>query len=424
MNEFRDIKFFSQLAASQFSTPFYLIDLDQIKSSFLEFETAWKSKFKHFKIAYSYKSNALKAITQQFRLLGSCAEIVSGTELEWALDDGFESNQIFFDGPLKKLEELDLALKYGVNIQLDSLEELNQLIFLFKERKKTTKISIRLSTDYKQSKKSRFGFTYEEAIKALQRLRLDGLQLSGLHIHLGSNLTYPHLFYRTLLEYLEIIKSLLSQNKERISLDVGGGFPAKSVNKQMEPVPLQKFIQCIENFFIDNSIDFDQINLITEPGRCLVEDFGYLVTSISNKKQREDHHLLIVDAGIHLTRSLATWYHPIKIFKQNASSKLANPHSYHVFGSNCFESDVFINQFESDENLEMGDLMIVGSSGGYDICSANAWTRPLPQILGILNDKLCILRTNQTSQDVRIRQKSFIELEQQTISRLADPCIV
>ncbi len=411
-----DVKFFSELAISQFDTPFYLIDLDQIRSSFLQFESAWKSKFSHFKVAYSYKSNALKAITQQFRLLGSCAEVVSGTELEWALEDGFEANQIFFDGPLKKLEELDLALQHGVNIQLDSLEELNQLFFLSKKYRKFTKISIRLSIDYRSSKKSRFGFTFEEATQAVQRLNQEGGDLSGLHIHLGSNLTEPHLFYHTLCEYADIFKRLLSQKDKRIWLDIGGGFPARSVNKQIEPVPLEDFIQHVSHFFKENSIDLNQVELITEPGRCLVEDYGYLITSICNKKQREDHHLLVVDAGIHLTRSLSTWHHPIKIFKQNSFSKLNHPCSYQVFGSNCFESDVFVNHFESNEDFGIGDLIVVGSSGGYDICSANAWTRPLPQILGIMDGKLCVLRASQTSQDVRRWQKNFEELKHQGIA--------
>jgi diaminopimelate decarboxylase len=411
-----DLKFFSELAAGLISTPFYLIDLDQIKSSFVQFECAWKSKFNRFKIAYSYKSNALKAITQQFCLMGSCAEVVSQAELEWALEDGFKASQIFFDGPLKKLEELEFALQQGVNIQLDSLEELNQLLFLFNKTQKSTQISIRLAANYRSSKKSRFGFNLEDAFQAIRRLEQVGHCLSGLHIHLGSNLTEPHLFYHTLSEYADVFKLLLSNKEKRIWLDIGGGFPAKSVNKQMVPIPLEDFAQQVLQFFTENVIDFEQVELITEPGRCLVEDHGYLITSVCNKKKREDHQLLIVDGGIHLIRSLSSWHHPIKVFKQNSSLKLNHPQPYQIFGSNCFESDIFVNQFEIDEDLGIGDLVAVGSAGGYDICSANAWTRPLPAILGILDGKLCMLRASQTNQDVRKWQNDFKELKHQRMA--------
>lgn len=414
------LKRFCQSAAKEEGTPFYLIDLDRIKSAFLDFQDTCKNSFKHFRLAYSYKSNALKAITQQFLALGSSAEVVSETELDWAFEDGFKPENIFFDGPLKTKENLLLAIQRQVNIQLDSLEEVKNLIKIFESEKISTKVSLRLAANYRVESKSRFGFTYEEAQQAIHLFKCANIKLSGLHFHLGSNLDEPLLFTQILEEYKDIFYLVLKENQDRIWLDIGGGFPAKSIGKDKQPVPVKSFIMRVADFIRQCEIDFDRIELIAEPGRCLVEDYGYLLTSVSSKKKRGENNLLIVDAGIHLLKSINTWYHPISILTEDNRKLNEDCLSYSIYGCNCFENDVFSKSFSSLIELDVGDLIVMGSAGGYDIYSANAWTRPSPPILGILEDTICPLRLRQTSKHVRCLQTNLEEISNKIKYRLVN----
>lgn len=406
------IKDFIYLAlAAEAYTPFYLLDLDQIKLSLSSFIQEWQKQFRNFRVAYSYKSNSLKAITQTFAKMNISAEIVSGSELQWALEDGFEAENIFFDGPLKTREELELANEHGVNIQIDSLDELNELLSITKSKKLNSKISLRLSAYYRSVTRSRFGLLKEEAIQAYHLLERNRIPLAGIHIHLGSNLTDSSLAAQELNYYKELILFFLNSLNSPIWLDIGGGFPAKSVSKVNQPEPLSSFIKNIESFFHCHQLHAKNIELIAEPGRCLVEDHGYLVTSVHARKQRNERHLLIVDGGIHLVKSVGSWHHPIVALSQFPHDFQQKFH-YDIYGSNCFESDLFIKDYEADCEINKGDFIVIGSAGGYDIPSANAWIRPLPAIYGILNNEIILIRHPQSTYDVRIAQLNLSELNE------------
>jgi diaminopimelate decarboxylase len=377
------------------STPFYLIDLDRIERAIYEFYSVWKKEFPHVRLAYSYKSNSLEAITRLVRQQGHCAEVVSGTELLWALQDGFLPEQIFFDGPVKKREELELALSHGVNIQVDSLDELDLLIALCPDRKPACKISLRLTGEGKQGGKSRFGLLEKEFIQAIEKLRKVHLIPSGLHMHLGSNLNDPQIYAQGLEQAANQIHLLRKLSLQPIWLDVGGGYPSQSVGKDKQPVPVSAFAQVIKEFFLREKIDLNSITLINEPGRCLVEDYGYLVSSICVRKERNGKQQLIADGGLHLVRSLPSWYHPIILVPHSQGSRSI---FYDVYGANCFESDLLAKDLASHDEVGPGDLLIIGSSGGYDIPNAHVWTRPLPLIYGSKSGEVqTIDRRSQTS---------------------------
>lgn len=403
----RIIKFLNS-ACNQGSTPFYLIDLDQIINSLNSFIQEWEKKFKHFRVAYSYKSNSLKAITQGFAKQGISAEVVSGCELKWALEDGFKPQDIFFDGPLKTKQELEFAVQNHVNIQVDSLDELKILIAVYDYMNIRPHISLRLSTTYRNTKKSRFGFIKEEVLLAQKLLINHGIDLKGIHIHLGSNLTDSTLGFHELKHYEDLILPIIKATHKPFWIDIGGGYPAKSVSKTGSITPLSAFVNHVEAFFKEHHLFDKNIELITEPGRCLVEDHGYLLTSVHVKKKREDRQLLIVDAGIHLVKSIGSWHHPIILLNEKSSNdnqKLL----FDVCGSNCFESDLFIKDLEVNQGVEIGDYIAIGSSGGYDIPSSNAWIRPLPAIYGILNDEIVLIRQPQDPDEVRINQVNLEE---------------
>jgi len=392
---------YAELVSSeaQVGSTFYLFDLDAIKSKIISCFNAFSSDFDKITVAYSYKTNNLRAITQLARQLGCCAEVVSGAELEMALEDGFLGSHIFFDGPVKTEAELSLALSNEVNIQVDSLVELSSIILLYKKIQVKPKVCFRVSVGY-ENRMSRFGFSSDDFLDGLRILRESGLTLSGIHFHAGSNINDPKKYIYALSLLIDKLRDLsgLAPPNEPLILDIGGGFPAESFDSTEKVKSISEFSGEICRFMKDNSINLDKIELVIEPGRFFVEDNGFLVTRISSIKTCENKNIAVLEAGTNLVRSIKSWYHPIKIIQSNntVSNDIID-----IYGSNCFEKDIFCQSYKLTSQISVGDMVIIGSAGGYDIPSCNTWTRPSPAILGIMNGKIRILRKQGSVRDMR-----------------------
>jgi diaminopimelate decarboxylase len=385
--------------AENYSTPFYLLDIEKIYSKYEELQSQWKLYFPQLRVAYSYKTNSLGVITRTLGKLGSCAEVVSGAELEYALNDGFSPDRIFFDGPVKTKDELLYALSLGVTVQVDSLDELRLIITLSQENDFISpNVSCRLATSYK-GKCSRFGLTSEEFHIARKMLLQADIRLAGIHIHLGSNISSPEKHIRAFQELKCIFREILNTDNN-IFIDIGGGYPARTLCEGFEPLSPALYAEYIAKYFTSLDIDCDNLKLVIEPGRCLVEDEGYLVTKVVVKKVRNQSNLIIVDAGTNLVRSINSWHHLAEFI--HYSNDVDNKAKFDIFGSNCFESDILFRDFTTSISTNINDLLIISGCGGYDIPSANIWTRPSPPILTLAQQgAVKIARVGQLVQDMR-----------------------
>ena len=122
-------------------------------------------------------------------------------------------------------------------------------------------------------------------------------------------------------------------------------------------------------------INRSDIRLVIEPGRSLVEDHGILVARVVALKERLGTRLAVIDAGTNLVRSINLWPHDIRFLRHGSTP-------YDLLGSMCFENDRFGSSVLGPHNLVIGDFVIVGNAGGYDIPSSNVWLRPSPPVYG------------------------------------------
>jgi diaminopimelate decarboxylase len=389
------------------SGPFYVVDLDAIREEFISQSTAWRCFFPHFRSAYSYKTNSLQMITAMLREEGASAEVVSGMELEWALADGFPTHSIMFDGPVKMPDELHRALELGVRIQIDSLDELNCVIDLCRQHCWEPILSARLATSYQGRRLSRFGLSPDEYRQAENRAIEAGFTFRGIHFHVGSNVNSPKTYLTALELFRDPIRSLLGNSSGSFWIDIGGGFPSQSIGKSISPTSSRSFAEHMAGLFDKLRLDRDSFEFVIEPGRSLVEDHGYLVTRVVARKKRDGNNILVVDAGLHLARSVGSWYHSVEFLTRRSSGDTTS-RLYHIYGCNCFESDQFAANLPGPVEVGINDLLIVGAVGGYDIPGANVWTRPSPSIFGVLKDgRVVEVRRQQTWPEVRDLQRSW-----------------
>jgi len=361
-------------------TPFYLIDLEGIIQAFYSIKNAWDSIFPNMFYAYSYKTNPLSIIAKNLKKQGVSAEVTTGSELKWALSDGFFPEQIYFNGPAKTELDLREALNKKIIVQVDSVDEAEKICSILTKINVEGEVVLRLSFLHSEIGGSRFGLTAQEYEKVKMMLRQHSVKVSGVHMHVGSNINCTDWHVHALSSYIEIIKYLTNELPVKPIINLGGGFPSTSVDKIGIQVTHREFADAIATILMGNNISTDQIRLVIEPGRCLVEDYGFLFTKVVARKKRNGRELLIMNAGTNLAKSIANWYHPIVFFQ---AREYDLEEKYKIVGALCYESDVFAEELTGPDGVKPGDVVVINNVGGYDITTAYPWSKPTPPIFAV-----------------------------------------
>jgi diaminopimelate decarboxylase len=358
-------------------TPYYLLDAAGIDRSAINHRNAWAAQFRSTFSAYAYKVNPLREVATRIRMRGFGAEVSSGAELDWALSDGFSAEDICFNGPAKTSLELEKAIGSGVRIQVDGEDELKRIIGSTSTNRSTIKLLLRRASGDDHAGYSRLGCSPAEFQRCLTLARAAGLHINGMHLHAGSNYSSTAWMAQALCSAMPQFRDLLRDSDCQLIMNIGGGFPASSCDIAGNTIAIETFAAAVHTILTASDIPLDRVTLWTEPGRSLVEDFGYLITRVVSRKDRGSRHLLTVDSGSNLIRSAKVWHHPIEPSLRRTD--VANIH-YEVYGHLCFEMDLIAADFVGPKCMDSGDLLIIGSVGGYDLPSANTWGRCRPPI--------------------------------------------
>jgi diaminopimelate decarboxylase len=379
--------FFSKISLHKMQTPCYFLDIDGISKRCNELNSIWKKYHGKTKLAYSYKTNSLKIITGKLKRNKSLAEVVSGQELNYALQDGYKADEIIFNGSVKFESELIQSIKFGVTIQVDSIFELEQIVKISTRLKIQPKIGIRLAHKI-NNQTSRFGIQENEFDKCVALIKKNQLNILGLHLHCGSNITDVNQYILNL-EKLKHFKNKL-ESKKFTYINVGGGFPANSSGKKIDMKTYDFFVRKIVDFLKINQLLTSRTLLITESGRSIVEDFGYLVSKVLFQKNVNNSIKLITDTSITQMSSVRFWKHDISFVGTTRTNKNV---SYDIHGFNCFESDT-IGKIINSKIIP--EYIVVNNCGGYDIPSNSIWTRSLPSIYVLEGENIYQLKSTTT----------------------------
>jgi diaminopimelate decarboxylase len=379
-------------------TPFYCLDLKRIRKKASDFVSAWMRVFPSGRVAYSYKTNSLRAVTRIMRECGLMAEIVSGAELHWAFSDGFVGEQILFNGPYKSEAELADAIKADVRIQFDSIDELLKILDIATATGANPRLSPRLAI-MRDRELSRLGLSVSEYKHAAALAQRQGFRFSGLHFNVGSNNSCSVPYLAALALHKDVIRDLISHSQQPPWIDIGGGLPASSIGQAGIPFHAEDLAKDLATFFARENINSENFILAVEPGRCLTEDFGVLVTRVVALKERARETILIVDAGTNFLRTMSKWYHPVTVV--SAGLQQGETKDYKIYGSQCRESDLFGAINGSNSDIKTGDLIIYGNSGAYDIPNSNVWIRSAPAIVGFEENRQVLIRRRETYSEMR-----------------------
>ncbi len=383
-------------ATSMVETPFFLLDIGAVRERFRSFRAAWARSFRRLSVAYSYKTNGLAAVTGQLLDEGASAEVVSGIELDWALADGARPADIYFDGPCKLEPELARALQLGIQIQIDSVEEAATIARLLQSIPSTSTLRLRLATPRPGQTWSRFGLFEDEIFQATLLLEQAGRKVQGLHLHVGSNVG-TDLHAVAIEAYAEVIGWFREYAGAEFSLDIGGGYAASTASGAAPPAP-ELYARNVAASLTRIGLDPETLRLVVEPGRCLVEDAGLLVTRVISCKRRGAEHYVACDAGTSLVRSAISWRHTIHTLDEQREQ---GSQHFVLVGANCFESDVLSPRLLAAALPRAAELLVIGACGGYDIASSAGWIRPRAPVVAMDRAHFSLARQRQMAGELR-----------------------
>jgi diaminopimelate decarboxylase len=376
----------------EFGSPLFVFSERKIEALYHNLYSAFSARYPDVTFGWSYKTNYLNEICKIFHNLGSVAEVVSEFEYQKARALGVEGKDIIFNGPYKPYESLKVAVQEGAKIHVDNLFELGDLEAVADELGLKIPVAIRINMDtgiYPQW--SRFGFNYEngEAYEAVKRMYDGGkLYLTGLHTHIGTFMLDANAYKLATIKIMQL-KSQVERDfgAEIEYIDLGGGFASKANLKGIYQsadviVPTaDDYAEAITNAIYEMNQSEKLPKLYLETGRALIDEAGYLLTSVHGYKRFPDGRKgYILDAGVNLLYT-STWFnYNIELDRRYEGS---NEPSL-LNGPLCMNIDVI------EENLmlpplERGSVITISPVGAYNYTQAMQFIRYKPAV--VLIDK-------------------------------------
>lgn len=393
--------------AKTFGDPVYVYDSEKIVSQFNRLTKAFGS-VKKLKLNYAAKALSNISILRLMNSLGSGLDTVSIQEVQLGLLAGFKPESIIFTPNGVSLEEIEVASKLGVRINIDNLSILEQ----FGGKHPTIPVCIRINPHVMAGGNSnisvghidsKFGISIHQIPHLLRIVELTKMNINGIHMHTGSDILDIDVF----LYASEILFDTARNFKNLDFIDFGSGFkvPYKEGDIETNVEELGKKLSTRFNEFCKEY--GKDLTLAFEPGKFLVSEAGVFLAKVNVVKQTTSTVFASVDSGFnHLIRPMlygAT--HTIK----NISNPEGRERYYSVVGYIC-ETDTFASNKRINEITE-GDILCFKNAGAYCFTMAsnyNSRFRP-PEVLWH-KGKAILIRERETFDDLIRNQVDIKDL--------------
>ncbi len=383
--------------AAEVGTPFYLYSEQKLRDNFKSFADAVKP-LKKATVCFAVKSNFNPTILKILAGMGAGADIVSGGELELALQAGVPADKIVFSGVGKTRAELTAAITAGIKqINAESESEIRLINEIAIGLNKTAAVGIRVNPDVDArthekittgKKENKFGIDWNDARRLfLSAEQFKGLSLHGIEVHVGSQILELSPFREAFVKTKKMLNDLKEHGVSIQTVDVGGGLGVAYKTDESAPSPAD-YIAVLQDVLGDFDGEF-----VFEPGRCISGDAGGLVASVVRVKQTGDKRFAVLDAGMSdLVRpAMYDAYHNIEAVKGGKASE-----RYDVVGPICESADIFGKDRMLPE-LNEGDLIAIETAGAYGAAMASNYNgRPLIAEVLTDNDRYAVIRRRQT----------------------------
>jgi diaminopimelate decarboxylase len=358
---------------AQFGSPLFVYSERTLRRKFRTIQNAFATRYPNVTFGWSYKTNYLKAICAILHQEGAIAELVSKMEYDKAKALGIPGNQMILNGPHKPFDTLEAAVKDGVTINIDHLDEIEDLEAIATRLGQTVSVGLRLSLDAGiQPRWSRFGFNLEsgEAMATIRRIQSGGkLRINGLHSHIGTFIMEPAAYARQVEKMVKFGYEIEAECGWRMEyIDIGGGFPSRSRLKgtyhaaEVMLPSIDEYAEEICEALWKHLKPGHLPKLIVESGRAMVDEAGTLISTIwASKRLPDGTRAYVADAGVNLLFT-SFWYR-FDIALDRAVPGACEPSV--IYGPLCMNIDV-IDEAITLPPLSRGTRLVISTVGAYN----------------------------------------------------------
>jgi len=358
--------------AAAVGTPTYVYSAPAIRAAVTRLQHAFADR--DIGLRYAVKANSNLAILQLMQSLGTGFDIVSGGELSRVLAAGGDPGTVVFSGVGKKIEEIDLALKVGIEcFNIESAAELERVSGRAGLLNLVAPISLRVNPDVDAGthpyistglKQNKFGIPMHSALALYQQAAADPhLRVMGIDCHIGSQINTSAPLIEALRSVLALVDELRQQGIEVEHIDLGGGMGV-SYHDEVA-LDLEAYAAEVQQLMARRPQ-----RLLLEPGRCLVANAGVLLTRVEYLKPTADDapNFAVVDAAMNdlIRPALYQAWHDVQPVNLHPTG---SPSRWDIVGPVC-ESGDFLAR-ERDLCLAPGTLLAVASAGAYGMVQAS-----------------------------------------------------
>jgi len=392
--------------AERFGTPLYVYSESLIRGRMRAFDGAF-GKVPHT-VCYSVKANSNLSILRMLAKMNCGFDVVSGGELGRVLRvSRSAARRVVFSGVGKTREEMRAALKAHILLfNVESESELRLLAECAKAVKKTAPIALRVNPDVPAYthpyistglQQHKFGVPITEAVGLYaQASRMQHLRITGVSVHIGSQITDLKPFTVAMERVADLVKTLRGNGHTIQYVDAGGGLGIPY--RKEEAREFAEYAAAYAEALLTPLRGLD-VHLLLEPGRCIVGPAGVLLTRVLYKKKNGRRQFLVVDAGMNdlLRPSLYNAFHEIMPV---SSSDRAGLETVDVVGPVCETGDFLARDRELPAIREEALLAIL-DVGAYGMAlSSNYNSRPRPAEVLVDGASVKVIRRRETMTDL------------------------
>ena len=344
-------------------------------------------------IVYGTKAFANVALLRLLAGEGVGADVSTLGELAFARAAGIPGERIVFHGNNKSEEELRAAAEAAALVVLDAPGEAEAaaaagvrrvLVRLTPGVEAVTHRSIRTAHE-----ESKFGLAPDAAEREVERARELGLEVEGLHVHVGSQLARPDESVLALERVLAFLEQL--QWTPRV-LDLGGGLGVRHNRDDRLPSVAEFVAPLVERLPYG-------VSLILEPGRSLVGRAGVTLYRVGPVKTSGGVTYAAIDGGMSDNPRPQLYGARYEALLANRSEELPSG-VYRVAGKHCESGDVLIEAAELPEP-KPGDVLAVPATGAYTLALGSTYNGvPRPAVVLVHDGTARVIRRRETVEDL------------------------
>lgn len=404
--------------ADRFGTPLYVFDEADFRETCRAYRREFESRWPDVKVAYAAKAYLSTALARMVAEEGLGLDVVSGGELAVARAAGFPAERAYFHGNNKQPAELEAALDWGIgHVVVDSFYELELLDGLAAARGRKQTVLLRISPNVDPHTHaatttglldSKFGFAIAngDAERAVGlAMKATGLDLRGLHVHLGSPIFETEPFAQA----SEIVTAFAARMGDIHGFEMheyspGGGYALAYTRAQHAP-SIAEYAETVVGS-LRRSLEQHRIlapSIHIEPGRSLVGRSMIAVYTVGARKEIPGVRTFVsVDGG--MADNIRPAIYGSKYEVVSVDRPLADPEeTITLAGKYCESGDILIRDAEVPR-FAAGELVGLPASGAYNLAMSSNYNLALrPPVVAVKDGSARLLQRRETVEDLLAR---------------------